>query len=252
MNRKVILILADGMRPDSMAHLSYAKKLMQEGAYTLSADTTFPSVTLPCHFSLFLSVPTERHGISTNLYMPPVRPINGLFEQLSAAGKRSIVYYDWEQLRDLWRPGTVELASYLKGDYEVNDEKHTVAALSDIEEKSPDFVFLYLGNPDCAGHDFGWMSEEYMKSVEGVWNQIERVVEKFRDEYTVIITADHGGHERRHGENIPEDMLIPLICVGPDFEKGEIKAANIMDIAPTVAKLIGVAPATEWEGKSLI
>ena len=104
MNRKVILILADGMRPDSMAHLPYAKKLMQEGAYSLAAETTFPSVTLPCHFSLFLSVPTERHGISTNLYMPPVRPVNGLFEQLSAAGKKSIVYYDWEQLRDLWLP----------------------------------------------------------------------------------------------------------------------------------------------------
>lgn len=252
MNRKVILILADGMRPDAMAHLPYVKKLMQESSFSMSAETTFPSVTLPCHFSLFLSVPTERHGISTNLYMPPVRPINGLFEQLAAAGKRSAVYFDWEQLRDLWRPGSVELASYLRGDLEVNDEKHTVAAISYIEEKSPDFVFLYLGNPDGAGHDFGWMGEEYMRSVEIVWDQVERVVERFRDEYTVIITADHGGHDRRHGENIPEDMLIPLVCVGPDFPQKELPNANIMDIAPTIAKLMGVAPAVEWEGKALI
>ena len=252
MNRKVVLILADGMRPDAMAHLPYAKKLMQEGAYSLAADTTFPSVTLPCHFSLFLSVPTERHGISTNLYMPPVRPINGLFEQLNAAGKRSSVYYDWEQLRDLWRPGTVEHAAFSRGDYEVNDEKHTTEAISYIEEKAPDFVFLYLGYPDGAGHDFGWMGEEYMKSVEFVWKQIERIVERFRNEYTFIITADHGGHERRHGENIPEDMLIPLVCVGPDFKPGEFESANIMDIAPTVTKLMGATPAPEWEGKSLI
>ncbi len=252
MNKKVILILADGMRPDSMAHLPYAKKLMQEGAYSLAAETTFPSVTLPCHFSLFLSVPTERHGISTNLYMPPVRPVSGLFEQLAAAGKKSIVYYDWEQLRDLWRPGTVEHAVFSRGNYEVNDEKHTTEAISYIEDNSPDFVFLYLGYPDGAGHDFGWMGEEYMKSVEFVWNQIERIVERFRDEYTFIITADHGGHERRHGENIPEDMLIPLVCVGPDFKPGELESANIMDIAPTVAKLMGAAPAPEWEGKTLI
>ncbi|MBQ9984950.1 MAG: alkaline phosphatase family protein [Oscillospiraceae bacterium] len=252
MNRKVILILADGMRPDSMAHLPYVQELMKKSAYSMKAETTFPSVTLPCHFSLFLSVPAERHGISTNLYMPPVRPINGLLEQLAAAGKRSTVYYDWEQLRDLWRPGSVELASYLKGDYEVNDEKHTVAALSYIEEKSPDFVFLYLGNPDCAGHDHGWMSGEYMKSVEGVWNQIERVIESCSDEYTIIVTADHGGHERRHGENIPEDMLIPLMLLGPDFAPGEIEHANIMDIAPTIAKLMGANCAHEWEGKPLI
>lgn len=252
MNRKVVLILADGMRPDAMAHLPYAKKLMHEGAYSLSATTTFPSVTLPCHFSLFLSVPSERHGISTNLYMPPVRPVSGLFEQLNVTGKRNVAYYDWEQLRDLWRPGTVEHAVFSRGNYEVNDEKHTTEAISYIEENSPDFVFLYLGYPDGAGHDFGWMSEEYMKSVEFVWNQIERIVERFRDEYTFIITADHGGHERRHGENIPEDMLIPLVCVGPDFKPGELESANIMDIAPTVAKLMGAAPAPEWEGKTLI
>ena len=51
---------------------------------------------------------------------------------------------------------------------------------------------------------------------------------------------------------MPEDMLIPLICLGPDFTPGEIAQANIMDIAPTVVKLMGAAPAPEWEGKSLL
>ena len=252
MSRKVILILADGMRPDAMEHLPYAKKLMERSAYSMKAETTFPSVTLPCHFSLFLSVPTERHGVSTNLYTPPVRPIDGLFEKLAAAKKRSVVYYDWEQLRDLWRPGTVEHSVFTREATSENDEKHTVSAIEYIEKHSPDFVFLYLGYPDAAGHDFGWMGEEYMESVRESWDRIERVTERFSDEYTVIITADHGGHDRRHGENIPEDMLIPLMFVGPDFKPGEISGMNIMDIAPTVAKIMGIEPASEWEGKSLI
>jgi len=252
MNRKVILILADGMRPDSMNHLPYVKELMNKSAYTMKAETTFPSVTLPCHFSLFLSVPTERHGISTNLYMPPVRPINGLFEQLAAAKKSSAVYYDWEQLRDLWQPGSVDYAVFSKGDYALNDEKHTTEAIEYIAGHSPDFVFLYLGYPDSAGHDHGWMTDEYMHSVEFVWKQIERIMEKYKDEYTFTITADHGGHDRRHGESIPEDMIIPLILRGPDFAPGELTGANIMDIAPTVANLVGAECAPEWEGKSLI
>jgi arylsulfatase A-like enzyme len=52
---------------------------------------------------------------------------------------------------------------------------------------------------------------------------------------------------------MPEDMLIPIIIKGKDFETGKIiENANIMDIAPTVTKLLGVAPDSEWEGKALI
>ena len=96
------------------------------------------------------------------------------------------------------------------------------------------------------------MTDEYMSSVEFSWKQIKRIMDEFKDEYTFIITADHGGHDRVHGTEMQEDMLIPLILHGPDFAPGEIDSANIMDIAPTVAKLIGVEPASEWEGKSLI
>ena len=40
-----------------------------------------PSVTLPCHMSLFHSVDPDRHGITTNGYVPQVRPIKGMFDQ---------------------------------------------------------------------------------------------------------------------------------------------------------------------------
>ena len=71
--------------------------------------------------------------------------------------------------------------------------------------------------------------------------------------YTVIITADHGGHDRTHGTDLPEDMLIPVIMYGKDIEPGEaFEGANIKDLAPTVTKLLGVEPDEEWEGKSLI
>lgn len=71
--------------------------------------------------------------------------------------------------------------------------------------------------------------------------------------YTIIITADHGGHGRSHGSMEKEDMLIPLVCTGPDFQPGKVfERASICDIAPTIAALTGAAPAPEWEGKSLL
>ena len=56
-----------------------------------------------------------------------------------------------------------------------------------------------------------------------------------------------------HGHDIPEDMTIPLILSGPMFTPGPLaEGARIIDIAPTIAKLLGVQPAREWEGKPLV
>ena len=50
-----------------------------------------------------------------------------------------------------------------------------------------------------------------------------------------------------------EDMTIPIIFYGPCFAAGrELRGVSILDIAPTIADIIGVSPAKECEGKSLI
>ena len=83
--------------------------------------------------------------------------------------------------------------------------------------------------------------------------EIRRIVKQFSEEYTILVTADHGGHGRSHGSADKEDMLIPIICMGPDFEAGKvIEHVNICDIAPTITGLMGVGMDAEWEGKSLV
>ena len=93
---KVHLILIDGMRPDALEKCSnpYIQKLLSESYYTLKAKTVFPSVTLPCHMSLFHSVDPERHGITTNFYMPQVRPIMGIFEAVSPFKTTAMFYFN--------------------------------------------------------------------------------------------------------------------------------------------------------------
>lgn len=70
--------------------------------------------------------------------------------------------------------------------------------------------------------------------------------------YTTTILADHGGHDRMHGTDLPEDMTIPLFILGKDDEAGiEIENANIKDITPTVTKLLCVERDGDWEGKEI-
>lgn len=89
---KVLLVLADGMRPDAMKNIDEAKELMKKSAYTLDGKTVFPSITLPCHMSLFHSVDPMRHGTTTNIYTPQVRPINGLCEELKKMVKHVLSF----------------------------------------------------------------------------------------------------------------------------------------------------------------
>ena len=63
------------------------------------------------------------------------------------------------------------------------------------------------------------------------------------------MTADHGGHGRDHGEDCPEDMTIPMFFYGRCFEKGkQLEGLNLMDLAPTIASLMGANLSREWEG----
>ncbi len=93
---KTLLILVDGMCPDALSDLPLAQKYISRGASTMQAKTVMPSVTLPCHISLFHSVDPSRHGTTTNDYAPQVRPVKGLCEVLAAAKKRCAFFYDWE------------------------------------------------------------------------------------------------------------------------------------------------------------
>ncbi|NLZ37560.1 MAG: hypothetical protein GX897_08850 [Clostridiales bacterium] len=258
MNNKVLLIISDGVRPDAIGAVTgkkdFSLRLLQSSYYTMNARTVMPSVTLPCHMSLFHSVPPERHGIMTNTYVPQVRPVKGLFEVLRAAGKNAGIVYDWEELRDLGRPDSIGNGIYMSGhiyDYNNTCVKLTEKAIEYINECSPDFVFYYYGLTDAAGHGHGWMSDEYMSAVSKVSGCIEHMLDSISG-YTVIFTADHGGHSRGHGSDIPEDMTIPIIISDPSLEQKELGAASILDIAPTVTDILGVSPDPEWEGKSLI
>lgn len=255
MKNKVILMLIDGMGWEGFNACThpFAQELKQLGWYNPRSKVVLPSQTLPCHMSLFHSVEPERHGITTNTYTPMARPLPGLFEQLKAAKKTTAMFYGWEQLRDVARPGTLSYAEFLHyALYPDSDQRLTEAAIARIRESQPDFVFLYLASTDDRGHKFGWMTEAYRKCVYDAIGSVEQVIRAFSQEYTILVTADHGGHDRSHGTDDPRDLYVPVFLIGEDFAPNTQFESNILDIAPTIAAIMGIEPAEEWEGCSLL
>jgi len=254
---KVLLISVDGLRPDAIENHAKAQSFRKRSTYTMKARTVMPSVTLPCHMSMFHSVDPGRHGTVTNTHTPQVRPVDGICDIVTKARMRNGFFFNWYELRDLARPGSMEKAYYCKGGKHISwaeaNNEVTDACVAEIRKNQLDFVFLYLGYVDEAGHRFGWMSDEYMAAIDNSFDNIERVVNELTDEWAVIITADHGGHDRCHGSDLPEDMTIPLMIFGKGIEENrELPEASILDIAPTVISLLGLEGADEWEGKDLL
>ena len=256
---KVLLALIDGMRPDALEIINHPfyQELLKNSCYSLEMRSVMPSVTLPCHMSLFHSVSADRHGILSNTYVPQVRPVNGLCEVLKNSGKTSAFFYSWEPLRDLARPLSIARADFISGKnytFAVADKRITRRVLDMIEENDvPDFTFFYQCWADEAGHKYGWMSDGYDKAMCNSWENIEKVLSSLPEDYAVIITADHGGHAYNHGTDLPEDMTIPMLLWGKGIDKKRnLDGASIKDIAPTITKLLGVKADENWEGRSLL
>jgi predicted AlkP superfamily pyrophosphatase or phosphodiesterase len=275
--QNLILFLIDGLRPDALAraHTPVIDELIAYGASTMAAQTVMPSITLPCIASLILGTPPDVHGITSNTWTNP-EPGPGLFELVARSQQRAASFYNWEQLRDLSRPGYLEASLFLKNDGEAEGagdtalvEKATTYLVGAQNQQMPiHFTFVYLGHTDAAGHTHGWMSAPYLRAIENADACIGHLLATLRGEsdringtpaytgatYGVIITADHGGHDTKHGSEDDADMTIPLIIYGhPDFAPGqEIPGpVSILDIAPTLAAWMGLTPPSGWTGRIL-
>lgn len=211
-------------------------------------------MTLPCHMSLFHSVDPARHGVTTNVYTPQVRPIDGLFECLGRTC-RCGMYYNWEDLRDVSRPGSLAesvcFSQYAQG-YEQSNAMVTEAAIRGMHDHGMDMTFTYLGWADEAGHEHGWMSEPYLLAVRESLRCVRQLIDQAPPRCVTLMLADHGGHERTHGVVIPEDMTIPVMIHGAGEVGQMTQTVSIKDIAPTIAALMGCPVPKEWEGRNLI
>jgi predicted AlkP superfamily pyrophosphatase or phosphodiesterase len=252
----VVFIMLDGLRPDALlqADAPHLHAFKARSAHTLTAQSVVPSVTLPCHTSIFHSVPPSRHGITENDWHPMARPVVGLVDQAKHHDKKSAFFYNWEFLRDLNRPGSLYYSYFIDTSYqEDGDDFVAEAAAAMLARRLIDFTFIYLGTIDTAGHAYGWMEAGYFAQIARVDRLVGQILAAAPGDHRVLIHSDHGGHERTHGTEMPEDMTIPWMLAGPGIREDYAiqRAVSLLDTAPTLAALLGVPPVRDWEGTAV-
>lgn len=253
-----VLVMIDGLRPDPLiaytAKYPHLTQLMSRGSWTLNASSVMPSITMPCHMSIFHSLPPSLHGMTSNTWAPMVKPVPGLVEVAHTASKRCAFFYNWEKLRDLNRPGNLYYSFFIDnvyadpfGDRVVLDE-----AMRFLDQKhNCDFMFVYFGTVDTTGEAHGWMTERYLDQVAFVDGLAGRLITHLPDDTTILVQADHGGHDFGHGTDKKEDMTIPWMIAGPNIRSNyEIsEPVSLLETAPTLARVMGLEAHPEWQGR---
>lgn len=253
-NPTAVLLTIDGMRSEALqaAKCPNINGLSQKGAFTYHAQSVMPSITLPCFISIFHSIPPSRHGTPHNTFVPMARPVPGLVDMAHDFNKKSAFFYNWEPLRDLNYPLSLSFSLFKDNLYDGKDCDHFIVeqALFHIQDSAWDFVFIYLGSLDLTGHGHGFFSPEYTRQLEHLDSAVGKVLDWLPKETTLMLTSDHGGHERTHGTESPDDMVIPWFMTGPNIRVGYEVASPVclLDIAPTLARLLDITPHPEWEG----
>jgi predicted AlkP superfamily pyrophosphatase or phosphodiesterase len=256
----VVLVSIDGLRPDAIARFTAPtlQRLIKEGSYSLSARTIMPSTTLPSHTSMLSGEPPDEHGVFwNNVTSAKVDVVNfsTVFSVAREHGYRTAAFFSKAKFGPLQRPGTLDYSQAPGGWFGRWSGARTVGDVrSYLEDQRPNVLFVHLSDPDVAGHSSGWMSQAYGQAVQtadAALGQLLTVADSAygKGNYSLVVTADHGGHAYGHGTSDPQDVTIPWIAWGRGVNAGLLdEKIDTFDTAPTVLWLLGVEEPDEWDG----
>lgn len=268
-NQTVVIISWDGGKPSVIRQLvkedklPNIKALIAEGSYSWTAQTIVPSSTLPSHTSMVTGVTMQKHGVTWN---DKFRAEEGfvkvptIFELAKKAGLKTAIVVSKSKLKQFAKPGTLDAEEYVRGDaLEV-----AKVAVKVIEQVKPNLMLVHFSDPDSAGHRYGWgnekegiaPSQEFLEALQRCDRAIGEIINALKrngqwQRSLVIVTADHGGHNKIHGSSDPEDVNIPWIAAGGlAAQNGELKCQiKTMDTAATALAALGLKPPEDWDGK---
>lgn len=232
------------------------KRMAEEGAVSWSAQTIFPSITLPSHTSMLTGVGPKKHQVTWNDWIPE----NGLvkvptvFSLAKARGLKTGMFVGKSKFHHLELPGTVDV--FVWPEPKAGAPEVAAAFVSNVGTLKPGMCFIHFADPDKTGHKFGWGSPEQAAALADCDQALKSICRAIADaglmeSSVILLTADHGGHEKTHGSDRPEDMTIPWVVWGKGVKKHSVLTQPIhtVDTAATALWLLGIPLPPEMEGK---
>ena len=239
--KHIIIIGIDGLSVEGFktANIPNLKGLANDGALSLTTRSVMPSVTLPNWTSHLTGSGPEQHGVNGNGWLLEQHPLEptaqdslGYYPSIFKVLKEQVkdiqigYYYNWGNLINAINKTYLDEISFLDNDgYLENYNKALTFAIKN--KNNPSLIFLYAVNVDHAGHKSGWLSEDYINTLEDLDAAIGSLLTSLKNEglydsTNFFVITDHGGINHGHGGMSPEEMIIPWIATGPSIKKNFI------------------------------
>jgi arylsulfatase A-like enzyme len=231
--------------------------LIARGAFSPNAQTVKISETLPSHASMLSGMVPEKHGILWGVPYMGWPGMNGptLFSVAHEAGLSTAMVFGKQKMNYLVLPNSVDTCFC----QDAHDPELKEQAVKIIQAGLPNVLFVHFPDTDRVGHAYGWGAPNQLYAVtfvDGLIGEIVAELEKggYLSSTLLILTADHGGHGLRHGDDSPIDRTIPWLAVGPGIKSGVTlgSSINTYDTAATVLYALGLPLPENWDGKPVV
>jgi predicted AlkP superfamily pyrophosphatase or phosphodiesterase len=265
----VILIGLDGWAAHDLdkAHdIPNLRSLMAGGAYSMHKRSVIPSSSAVNWASMFMGAGPEMHGYTTWGSKTPEVPCittnkNGIFPTIFSAiheqrpEAETGCTFEWDGIKYVIDTLSISHIEYFKEGWK-NVEENCDKIVQYIENKRPVFFAPCFDGIDGIGHEKGWYTEDYYEYLVRIDQCVGRIIQALKDggiydDTVIIVTGDHGGHEKGHGTLDLRDMESPLVFFGKNVRAHHQLEEPIVqyDIAATIAYILGVDTPEAWRGK---
>ena len=262
----IVILGFDGWGASSyeQANMPFLKKKVSESAWTLKKRSILPTSSACNWATMFKGAGPEAHGyINWNTQKPAFdityADEKGQFPSFFSIFRETFpdyemgYLYQWEGMKYLFDMSDLKK----KKKYEISpagSTEMTDAAVSYIQDKKPALAAFFWDYPDKIGHTIGWYTDDYMKELEHVDAIIESIVTACEkagiiENTLFIITSDHGGHSKTHGQALMSDLETPFFMWGPGVKSGVITDPMMQyDIAAILASYLHLDQPKGWRG----
>ena len=253
---RVVIVLIDGLRYDTSLNsdvMPFLAELRKHGSSALMHSQA-PSFSEPGYSTILTGAwPEINDGPALNLDYEeiPTFTQDNLFTAVHQAGMKTAVsgYYWFEKLIP---QSDVDFSYYTPGEDAAADNDVVTAALPFLQNTQNRLVLVHIDQVDYAGHHLGGAQsaawDEATKTADNLLMLIVNEIDLETD--TLIVLSDHGHIDGGgHGGQDAIVIMEPFVIAGMGAKTGVQTEINMVDVAPTIAALLGVRLPASAQGQ---
>ncbi|PKO12816.1 MAG: hypothetical protein CVU39_22020 [Chloroflexi bacterium HGW-Chloroflexi-10] len=256
--RRVVFVLVDGLRYDTSLKEEVMPVLNGLRSQSASAEMVSkpPTFSTPGYGVLLTGAwpyLSDAPAFNVGYEDTPVLTQDNLFSAAKRQGLKTAVsgYYWFEKLIP---QDALDTSFFTPGEDNAADRAVMDAALPWLDQEEYQFILIHLDQVDYAGHHEGGARDPNWDAAaaraDAMLGEILAELDLTQD--VLFVCSDHGHIDRGgHGGNDTDTLSEPFLLAGVNVIAGNYGEVEMVDVAPTLAVILGTNLPASSQGRVL-